>query len=181
MEHAGELARFEKIVARALEQGATIRHGGGRPQGLPPELTEGFFVEPTIMTDVTVDMDVFNGEIFGPLAPIMKISSLDEAIELANRSQFGLGSTIYTTESNEIHRATNEIVAGMVWVNAPILDNDAGPFGGRKMSGLGRQLGAEGLETFRHTKLVMVDPIASEHDFWWFPYSEKESWQPPRR
>lgn len=175
MEHAGERDRFERTVARAVEQGGQIVVGGGRPEGLPEEFANGYFVEPTIMTGVTPQMDVVNSEIFGPLAPIMKVSSLDEAIELTNRSEFGLGATVYTTDSAEIYRATNEIVSGMVWINAPILDNDAGPFGGRKMSGLGRQLGAEGLDTFRHTKLVMVDPMATEHDFWWFPYSDGEA------
>jgi betaine-aldehyde dehydrogenase len=72
-------------------------------------------------------------------------------------------------------RAAGEIVAGMVWVNAPLLDNDAGPFGGRKLSGIGRQLGAEGLDTFRHTKLVMVDPACNAQDFWWFPYQNDEA------
>lgn len=180
MEHAGERDRYEQVLARAVEQGAQVLLGGGRPQGLPTELRDGFFVEPTILGGVTPDMDVLNGEIFGPLAPLVKVSSFDEALRLTNASEFGLGATIYTTNSREIHRATNEIVSGMVWVNAPILDNDAGPFGGRKMSGVGRQLGAEGLDTFRHTKLVMVDPGPSEHDFWWFPYADEEAWQGDR-
>lgn len=175
MEHAGELARFEKVLARAVEQGAKVVQGGGRPEGLAPELEKGFFIEPTVLTQVTPDMDVMCAEIFGPLAPLCKVESFDEAIELTNASAFGLGATIYTRDPVEMHRATSEIVAGMVWVNAPLLDNDAGPFGGRKMSGLGRQLGAEGLDTFRHTKLVMVDPAATEQDFWWFPYSDAES------
>ncbi|RYB92270.1 aldehyde dehydrogenase [Nocardioides glacieisoli] len=178
MEHAGELARFEKVLARALEQGAKVVQGGGRPEGLPVELQQGFFHEPTVLTEVTPDMDVMTEEIFGPLAPLCKVDSFDQALELTNSSQFGLGATIYTSDPVEMHRATNEIVTGMVWVNAPLLDNDAGPFGGRKMSGLGRQLGAEGLDTFRHTKMVMVDPAASEQDFWWFPYSDEESFTP---
>ena len=175
MEHGGERARVEKVLARAVEQGASIVQGGGRPQGLPDELADGFFFEPTILVNVEADMDVLQAEIFGPLAPVVKVSSLDEAIALTNGSDFGLGATVYTKDSEEIFRATNEIVSGMVWINAPILDNVAGPFGGRKMSGIGRQLGTEGLETFRHTKLVMVDPAASEHDFWWFPYSDAEA------
>jgi betaine-aldehyde dehydrogenase len=71
--------------------------------------------------------------------------------------------------------ATNLLQAGMVWVNAPLLDNDAGPFGGRKKSGTGRQLGAEGLDIFRHTKFIMIDPTASAQDFWWFPYADDEA------
>lgn len=176
MEHAGERERYEKVLARAVEQGAKAILGGGRPTSLPEELKDGFFVEPTILDGVTPDMDILQSEIFGPLAPLVKVRSFDEALKLTNASAYGLGATIYTTNSLEIHRATNEIVSGMVWVNSPILDNDAGPFGGRKMSGVGRQLGAEGLDTFRHTKLVMVDPGPSAHDFWWFPYADEEAW-----
>jgi acyl-CoA reductase-like NAD-dependent aldehyde dehydrogenase len=71
-------------------------------------------------------------------------------------------------------RAVDELEHGMVWVNAPLLDNDAGPFGGRKMSGMGRQLGSEGLDNFRHSKFAMIDPGCHAQDFWWFPYPEKE-------
>ena len=176
MEHAGERERYDKVLSRAVEQGAKAILGGGRPTSLPEELKDGFFVEPTILDGVTPDMDILQSEIFGPLAPLVKVRSFDEALKLTNASAYGLGATIYTTNSLEIHRATNEIVSGMVWVNSPILDNDAGPFGGRKMSGVGRQLGAEGLDTFRHTKLVMVDPGPSAHDFWWFPYADEEAW-----
>ncbi|GAA4484560.1 aldehyde dehydrogenase family protein [Microbacterium panaciterrae] len=180
MEHAGERDRVERVLARAVEQGASVVLGGSRPADLPDELKDGFFFQPTILVDVKPEMEILQAEIFGPLAPVVKVSSLGEAIALTNDSDFGLGATIYTKDAEEIFRATNEIVSGMVWVNAPILDNDAGPFGGRKMSGMGRQLGAEGLETFRHTKLVMIDPSASAHDFWWFPYSDDESWKAPR-
>ena len=176
MEHAGERDRLEKILARAIEQGAKVMFGGERPADLPEELRDGFFFEPTVLANVTPDMDLMNGEIFGPLAPICRVQDFDEALAQTNASEFGLGATVYTTDALEIHRATNEIVTGMVWINAPILDNDAGPFGGRKMSGVGRQLGSEGLDTFRHTKLVMVDPAASAQDFWWFPYSYDEGW-----
>lgn len=177
MENAANRDKYEAILARAVEQGATVCAGGGRPAGLPEENKDGFFVQPTVISDVTPDMDVVNGEIFGPLAPVIRVSSLEEAIEAANRSDFGLGATVYTKDAAEIFQATSEIETGMVWVNAPLLDNDAGPFGGRKMTGTGRQLGAEGLDTFRHTKLVMVDPAAAEHDFWWFPYSDAEAWK----
>ena len=68
------------------------------------------------------------------------------------------------------------IQAGMVWVNAPLLDNDAGPFGGTKLSGLGRQLGPEGIATFRETKTVMIDPACNPLDFWWFPYADDEAY-----
>jgi betaine-aldehyde dehydrogenase len=116
-----------------------------------------------------------NIESFGPVAPVCPVASFDEAVALANRSRYGLGATIYTCDLDESMRAVHEIETGMVWVNAPLLDNDAGPFGGRKQSGMGRQLGAEGLDTFRHTKLAMIDSGAKPHDFWWFPYSDAEA------
>ena len=171
MVSAKERDRFEAILQRAIDQGAKVTCGGGRPSSME----RGWFHEPTVLTEVDPDMDIMNEESFGPSAPICRVSSLDEAIELANRSKFGLGANIYTTNLDEAMRAVNNIETGMVWVNAPLLDNDAGPFGGRKMTGMGRQLGAEGLDTFRHTKLAMIDPGANEQDFWWFPYKDEEA------
>lgn len=163
--------RFEAIIQTAISQGARVACGGRRPNGY----TQGYFYEPTVLTEVAPDMDIVKGEAFGPVASVIKVHSFDEAIRLANQSPFGLGATIYTQDLSESMRATNELQAGMVWVNAPLLDNDAGPFGGRKMSGVGRELGAEGLDTFRHTKLVMVDYQAQPQDFWWFPYAADEN------
>jgi betaine-aldehyde dehydrogenase len=171
MVSAKERDRFEAILQRAIDQGAKVACGGGRPSSME----RGWFHQPTVLTEVDANMDIMNEESFGPSAPICRVSSLDEAIELANKSRFGLGSTIYTTNLDEAMRAVNGIETGMVWVNAPLLDNDAGPFGGRKMTGMGRQLGAEGLDTFRHTKFAMIDPGANDQDFWWFPYKDKEA------
>ena len=122
-------------------------------------------------------MEIFNNESFGPVAPICKVSSFEEGIALANDSKYGLGANIYTMNLSEGIIASEQLQAGMVWVNAPLLDNDAGPFGGSKLSGLGRQLGPEGLETFRETKTVMIDPNCNPQDFWWFPYSDNESYE----
>lgn len=175
LENERERDRVEGLLARAVEQGARVLTGGGRPE-LDGELRDGWFFTPTVIDNCTVEMDLYQQEVFGPIAPIYKVSSFDDAIRITNESPFGLGATLYSTDIVEIDRAQRELVTGMVWVNAPLLDNDAGPFGGRKLSGIGRQLGAEGLDTFRHTKLVMVDPAASEQDFWWFPYSDDEAW-----
>ena len=95
----------------------------------------------------------------------------------SNNSKYGLGANIYTSDLSEGIRAAEQFEAGMVWVNAPLLDNDAGPFGGTKLSGMGRQLGAEGLETFRDTKTVMIDPDCQPQDFWWFPYPDEEMYK----
>lgn len=166
-----EYERFMRILGRAREQGIRTAVGGRRPA----HLSKGWFVEPTVLVDVPAEADIMNDESFGPVAPVCKVKSFDEAIALANRSRYALGSTIYTRDLAEAMRAVEELEAGMVWVNAPLLDNDAGPFGGRKQSGMGRQLGAEGLDTFRHTKFAIIDPEAKSHDFWWFPYSDAEA------
>ena len=175
LENRAGLEKVESLLSRAVEQGARVVTGGSRAD-LGGELANGYFFTPTVIDGVTPDFDVFTQEVFGPIAPVYKVSSFDEALDMTNRSPFGLGSTLYSTDIREIDRAQREIVAGMVWVNARLLDNDAGPFGGRKLSGVGRQLGAEGLDAFRHTKLIMVDPAVSEQDFWWFPYSADEAW-----
>jgi betaine-aldehyde dehydrogenase len=167
-----ELARYLRILEGANDGGATTLAGGGRPA----HLKKGWFVEPTVLGDVSADAPIMNDETFGPVAPLCVVRSFDEALTLANRSRYGLGATVYTLDLDESMRAVNELEAGMVWVNAPLLDNDAGPFGGRKQSGMGRQLGSEGLDMFRHTKLSMIDHAAQPHDFWWFPYSEAEAY-----
>jgi betaine-aldehyde dehydrogenase len=171
MVNENEYRRFTAIVDRAVEQGATVACGGKPVDGFDT----GWFYEPTVLLDVTPDMDIVHGESFGPVAPVVRVQSFEEAMELANDSDYGLGANIYTRDLLEVHRATTGFESGMVWVNAPLLDNDAGPFGGRKLSGTGRQLGAEGLDQFRHTKLVMVDPAAENQDFWWFPYADDEA------
>ena len=165
--------RYEGLLSRARDQGAKVATGGGRPA----EYNRGWFVEPTVLTGVTPNMEILNEEPFGPVAPICKVSSFDEAITLANRSRFGLGANLYSLDMNEAFRAVREIESGILWVNAPLLDNDALPFGGRKLSGTGRQLGPEGLAQFQNAKFVMIDPTASNQDFWWFPYSDAESFK----
>ena len=166
-----ELERYLKILDRAHTGGARVLSGGGRPA----HLKKGWFVEPTVLGEVSADAPIMNDETFGPVAPVCAVKDFEEALRLANRSRYGLGATVYTTNLEESMRAVNELEAGMVWVNAPLLDNDAGPFGGRKQSGMGRQLGSEGLDTFRHTKLAMIDHAARAHDFWWYPYADSEA------
>ena len=164
--------RFEALIANARKQGASVATGGGRPANL----NKGWYVEPTVLTGVTPDMTILQEESFGPVAPICRVQSFDEAVELANRSDFGLGANLYTRDTDETFRAVREIQSGILWINAPLLDNDALPFGGRKLSGNGRQLGPEGLNQFQNTKFVMIDPAAEKQDFWWFPYPREESY-----
>ena len=164
-----ERDRVERIVARAVDQGAKVLTGGRRP----PRHHVGAFYEPTVL-EVSADDDIMHGECFGPIAPVCRISSLDEAIHRANDSQLGLGANIYTEVLEESFRAINEIESGIVWVNTPLNDNDAVPFGGRKFTGAGRELGTEGLDQFRRSKMVMIAPRA-EPDPEWFPYPDSDA------
>jgi acyl-CoA reductase-like NAD-dependent aldehyde dehydrogenase len=165
--------RFEALMSEARAQGAKVATGGSRPA----ELNKGWFVEPTVLTGIEPGMDILKNESFGPVAPICKVRSFDEAIELANRSDYGLGANLYSLDSNEQFRAVREIQSGILWINAPLLDNDALPFGGTKLTGTGRQLGPEGLMQFQNTKFVMIDPAAETQDFWWFPYPDAETYE----
>jgi betaine-aldehyde dehydrogenase len=165
-----ERDRYETLMTRAREEGARPAIGGGRPGAF----NRGWFVDATVLVDCTPEMSLFHEESFGPVAPICRVKDFDEAIAHANNSRYGLGANIYTRDLAEAVRGSEELEAGMVWVNAPLLDNDAGPFGGAKLSGRGRQLGPEGIESFRETKTVMIDPECAPQDFWWFPYADAE-------
>jgi len=164
-----ELLRFEALIARAVAQGAKIVTGGKRPAGQ----NKGWFYSPTVL-EVSHSMEIMHAESFGPAAPICKVQSLDEAIALANDSDVGLGGNIYTHDLTEAMRAVNEIESGIVWVNTPLNDNDTVPFGGRKLTGSGRELGSEGLEQFRRSKMVMIAPEA-KFDPEWFPYPDGDA------
>ncbi len=98
-----------------------------------------------------------------------RCDSLDEAIALANGTRFGLGANVYTRDLATAVRCMRELKAGTVWINDPLTDNDAGPFGGFKQSGLGRELGREGLEAFQETKHVHIETVIERKD-WWYPY-----------
>jgi len=167
-------AKVIRIVEDAVAKGARIETGGRIPGNLGP----GWFYEPTVITGVTDAMAISREELFGPVAAIRKVASFDEAVAVANRSEFGLGATVFTTELSEAMRAVEEIEAGMVWVNNPLVDNDALPFGGWKTSGLGRALGRQGLAAFRRPKMAIVDPQPKLHD-WWYPYPDDVFYRAP--
>jgi len=118
--------------------------------------TDGYFIEPTIFTNVTDDMTIAREEIFGPVSCVMKFRTLDEAIKRGNRSHYGLAAGIFTRDLNTAFRFANEIQAGTVWVNTYNSFDTAQPFGGFKMSGIGRELGEYALELYTEVKTVMI-------------------------
>jgi len=131
----------------------------------------GHFLSPAVVTGAAPDSALLTEETFGPVAPLVPVASLDEAIELANGTEFGLGANVYTGELESAIRCIRELRAGTVWINDPLTDNDAGPFGGFKQSGLGRELGREGLEAFQETKHVHMESKIERKE-WWYPYKE---------
>ena len=163
--------KVEAQVAAAQSAGARVLQGGDRAGH-----ERGFFLSPVVMVDVDEKMDVMAKETFGPVAPIAKVSSLDEAIERTNASEYGLGANVYTRRLDYMLKAMEEIQAGTVWFNDPLTDNEAAPFGGMKSSGGSRELGTEGLEDFRQSKHVHID-TKMDAKSWWYPYSEYVAYQ----
>jgi acyl-CoA reductase-like NAD-dependent aldehyde dehydrogenase len=155
------------LIKDAVAKGAKIELGGGIPKDQPI----GWFLEPTILTGCTSDMHVLHRETFGPLAAIIRVADFEQALSMANASEFGLGACLYTSSLEEAMEGINRLQAGMVWVNNPLVDNDALPFGGIKSSGIGRALGRHGLDAFRRPKMVVLDHKARAAD-WWYPYPD---------
>ena len=152
-------------VAEAQSKGARVLTGGQAP----PRFERGWFYEPTVLTNVNHTMKIMREETFGPTIPIMTYRTFDEAIALANDSDYGLGATLRTNDARLAKRFFEEVQAGTIWINDPLTDNYAGPFGGMKMSGNARELGEEGLESFLETKHVHWDFDDRVKDYW-YPY-----------
>jgi acyl-CoA reductase-like NAD-dependent aldehyde dehydrogenase len=147
-------ARHRDVLADqlqdAVDRGAKVAVGGNGHDG------KGYFFEPTVIEDAPHDSRVVREETFGPLLPVFKVNDVDQAIRLANDSAYGLGSSVYTHNVKWIHRAAQEIEAGMTWVNQLHFGYDELPFGGVKDSGIGREHGKEAIEHYLEQKSVVV-------------------------
>lgn len=164
MASAAQRSKVEAQLAAAVDAGAEVLLGGDRGG-----FDRGHFLSPAVVVGAAASTDLLREETFGPVAPIVPVDSLDEAIALANATPYGLGANVYTRDLATAVRCFRGIRAGTVWINDPLTDNDAGPFGGFKRSGLGRELGAEGLEAFQETKHVHIETVLEVKD-WWYPY-----------
>lgn len=160
-------AKVIRLVEDAKAKGATVVTGGR----IPPAQATGWFYEPTILTGCTPEMALFHEECFGPVAAICRVPDFEAALAAANDSPFGLGASLFTTSLEEAMEAAERLEAGMVWVNNPMIDNDALPFGGWKQSGIGRELSRLGLDSFRRSKMVVIDH-KPQRQGWWYPYPD---------
>jgi acyl-CoA reductase-like NAD-dependent aldehyde dehydrogenase len=160
-----------ELVDDAVASGATLHCGGPlaeAPAGLP-----GHFYAPTVLSGVTHEMRIMREEIFGPVLPIVVVQSEDEAVALANDSDFGLGASVWTSERSKGERIARELEAGMVWINDHMFSHGACQcsWGGVKESGLGRTHSKFGLYECVNIKLRVWEPSAVR-DPWWYPYDE---------
>ncbi|MCQ1955679.1 NAD-dependent succinate-semialdehyde dehydrogenase [Arthrobacter sp. zg-Y826] len=135
-------------IRDAVDKGATLHTGGSLIDG------PGAFVQPTVLTDVTPEMRAFSEELFGPAAVIYKVSSEEEAIELANNSPFGLGGAVFSADEDRALNVADQLESGMVWINGTSGTQEDLPFGGVKRSGVGRELGRFGMAEFVNKKLI---------------------------
>lgn len=139
-------------VERTLKAGATLK-AGGKPLDRP-----GYYYPPTVLDDVRPDMVAFCEETFGPVAAIIRVKDAEEAIRLANQTEFGLGSAIWTKDLNRARKLARDVDAGAVFINGMVASDPRYPFGGIKRSGYGRELGVYGIREFVNIKTVWIGP-----------------------
>ncbi|XP_037914605.1 aldehyde dehydrogenase, mitochondrial [Hermetia illucens] len=146
-----QLDKILQLIESGKKQGAKLVTGGNRYQGLP-----GYFVEPTVFADVKDDMQIAREEIFGPVQQIIRFKSLDEVIERANNSEYGLAAAVFSKNIDKVNYIVQGLRAGTVWVNTYNAFGSQTPFGGYKMSGHGRENGEYALSNYTEVKSVVV-------------------------
>lgn len=147
--------RILGYIEKGKEAGATIVVGGGTPTG--DGFDKGYWVEPTVFTGVTNDMCIAQEEIFGPVLSVLKYNSIDEAIKIANDTEYGLAAGVWGRNNQRALDVANQIEAGSVWINDYHNIDQHLPFGGFKQSGTGRELGPEALDEFTQDKSITID------------------------
>ena len=146
----------DALVQEAIAAGATVAAGGGKQDG------PGFFYKPTVLTNVHKDANILKNEIFGPVAPVTTFDTEEEAIEMANSTEYGLACYVYSKDMSRMFRVSEGLEFGLLGYNAGVISNAAAPFGGVKQSGLGREGGAEGIAEYTTTQYIgIADPYAN--------------------
>ncbi|MGY2130343.1 NADP-dependent succinic semialdehyde dehydrogenase [Blastococcus sp. SYSU DS0617] len=150
------LEDVDRYVQDAVAKGATVLAGGRRVD------RPGWFYEPTLLSGITPEMDLYAEEVFGPVAALFTVDSLDEAIEIANAHPYGLGSNLWSEDEDERAQFVRDIASGMAFINGMTTSYPELPFGGVKQSGYGRELTDLGMREFMNAKTVWVGPPSSE-------------------
>ncbi len=150
-----QFARILRYIDLGAQEGATLALGGGIPRGV--RFDRGWWIEPTIFTDVTPEMTVFREEIFGPVLTVTAFDEDDHAIEMANDTDYGLTASVWSTDVERAMAVSQQVRAGTVWINDHHMVNCHVPFGGMKQSGLGRELGPLSLDEYTELKHIHLD------------------------
>lgn len=148
--NAAQYEKVQQAIARGAEQGATLLSGGKRPPGLE----KGYFLQPTIFTEMSEESDLWREEIFGPVVCVRPFEDEAEAVASANRSRFGLAAAVMSADLARAERVARKLRAGIVWVNCSQPTFTEAPWGGYKQSGIGRELGEWGLNNYLETKQI---------------------------
>jgi acyl-CoA reductase-like NAD-dependent aldehyde dehydrogenase len=153
-------------IEHGKKEGATAVIGGGIPPA--PELSQGFFVEPTIFINVKNKSKIAQEEIFGPVLSVIKYRTIEEAVHMANDSIYGLGGGVWSRDKNKALSVAKQLRAGTVWINEWHLISEKAPFGGYKQSGIGREFGIDGLHEYTETKHLHIDEIGNREKKFWY-------------
>lgn len=160
--NAAQYDKVRRAIAQGVEQGATLLSGGARPAGHE----KGFFLQPTIFTDMTEESDIWREEIFGPVVCVRAFDNEAEAIASANRSRFGLAAAVMSADLERAERVARRLRAGIIWINCSQPTFTEAPWGGYKQSGIGRELGEWGLNNYLEIK--QITRYDSEEPWGWY-------------
>lgn len=153
-------------IEKGKKEGATLAVGGGAPKD--PVLQKGFFVEPTIFTNVKNKMTIAQEEIFGPVLSVIQYEKEDEAVAMANDSIYGLGGGVWSKDKERALNVARQLRTGTVWINEWHLISEKAPFGGYKQSGIGREFGVDGLKEYTEAKHLHIDELGSREKKPWY-------------
>src|SRR5699024_3521203 len=151
----GPQASVEGYIRKGVEEGATVAYGGGKVERLPENVADGAFVQPTVFRDVDNSMTIAQEEIFGPVIQVIPYDTVDEAVQIANDSEYGLAGAVYSADPDAALTVAQRVRTGTMGINWYAFDPTA-PFGGFKDSGIGRENGPEGLDAYCELQSVLM-------------------------